>query len=148
AMIDFPTPVEPLMQLRIPKTFQPRDPQSRRDLASALRSRAGHLVDHPVGFRDGPTVEDPRIAQLRRQMRDHPCHECPDRESHARWAERLIKLDRETENTRRRVEQRTNTVARQFDRVCEVLDALGYLDGDEVTQEGRRLQRIYGELDL
>ena len=33
---------------------------------------------------------------------------------------------------RRRVEERTNTVARQFDRVCEVLTALGYLDGDDV----------------
>ncbi|MTB87074.1 DEAD/DEAH box helicase [Aeromicrobium senzhongii] len=148
AAVDFPSPVEPLTQMRIPKTFNPRDPQSRRDLASALRDRAGHLADHPRAYRDGPTVEDPRIAELRRQMRDHPCHSCPDRESHARWAERMIALDRETESMRRRVEQRTNSVARQFDRVCVVLDALGYLEGDDVTEEGRRLQRIYGESDL
>ena len=32
---------------------------------------------------------------------------------------------------RRRIEQRTNTIARKFDRVCEVLGALGYLDGDD-----------------
>ena len=30
----------------------------------------------------------------------------------------------------------------------EVLDELGYLDGDTVTPDGRRLQRIYSELDL
>ncbi|MGZ5415321.1 MAG: DEAD/DEAH box helicase, partial [Aeromicrobium sp.] len=37
---------------------------------------------------------------------------------------------------------------RQFDRVCEVLDTLGYLDGDDVTTDGQRLQRLYSELDL
>ncbi|HPU14379.1 MAG TPA: DEAD/DEAH box helicase, partial [Aeromicrobium sp.] len=41
AMIDFPTPVEALGQLRIPKSFNFRDAKSRRDLASTLRTRAG-----------------------------------------------------------------------------------------------------------
>ncbi len=148
AMIDFPVAVEALMQLRIPKSFNARDAKSRRDLASTLRIRAGHLSDRPAVGREAPAELDPQIPALREQLRNHPCHSCPDRESHARWAERLIRLDRETEQTRRRVEQRTNTVARQFDRVCEVLDALGYLDGDAVTEEGTRLQRIYGEADL
>ena len=49
---------------------------------------------------------------------------------------------------KRRVEQRTNTVARTFDRVCEVLDALDYLDGDTVTERGRHLMRIYSDMDL
>ena len=35
-----------------------------------------------------------------------------------------------------------DTVARQFDRVCEVLATLGYLAGDEVTDLGRPLRRI------
>ena len=39
-------------------------------------------------------------------------------------------------------------MARQFDRVCQVLDTLGYLDGDTVTPEGQRLKRLYSELDL
>jgi ATP-dependent RNA helicase HelY len=41
-------------------------------------------------------------------------------------------------------------VARQFDRVCEVLSELGYLseDGGTVTDEGRHLMRLYSELDL
>ncbi len=32
--------------------------------------------------------------------------------------------------------------------MCDLLDHLGYLDGDEVTDAGRRLARLYGELDL
>ena len=50
------------------------------------------------------------------------------------------------------MERRTNTVARQFDRVCEVLTRLGYLTGEgadaSVTDEGRHLMRLYSELDL
>jgi ATP-dependent RNA helicase HelY len=39
-------------------------------------------------------------------------------------------------------------IARTFERVCSVLDQLGYLDGDTVTPDGRRLGRLYSELDL
>jgi ATP-dependent RNA helicase HelY len=162
ALVDFPTPVAALTRMRVPKSFNPRNPQARRDLAARLTSvdltRSGDpsLVEvvpkaaSKPGQRNPRTAldEDPRIADLRRRLRSHPCHACPDRESHARWAERYLKLQRDTDNQRRRIETRTNTVARQFDRVCEVLDALDYLDGDTVTEPGKRLQRIYGELDL
>ena len=89
---------------------------------------------------------DARSSRLRADLRAHPCHGCPDREDHARWAERYLKLDRDTETLQRRIEQRTNTIARQFDRVCEVLTALGYLEGDDGHRDRRRaLMRIYTE---
>ncbi|MGA8987519.1 DEAD/DEAH box helicase [Aeromicrobium sp.] len=149
AMVDFNTPVVPLTTMRIPKSFNPRNPQSRRDLATQLRSRAdGVAYQQEKAQRSHASSEDPRIAAIRAKLRDHPCHSCPDRESHARWAERYLKLERDTKNQRNRIESRTNTVARQFDRVCEVLDELGYLDGDTVTPDGKKLQRLYSELDL
>jgi ATP-dependent RNA helicase HelY len=88
------------------------------------------------------------IAALREQLKTHPCHTCPEREDHSRWAERWFKLQRDSDTLRRRVENRTNTVARTFDRVCSVLTALDYLDGDAVTDRGRHLMRIYTEMDL
>jgi len=149
ALIDFPTPVSPITRMRVPKTFNARNPQSRRDLASVLVERANSVVEAPAKQASkSPKGESAEVADLRRRIRSHPCHGCPDRESHARWAERYVKLERDTDNQRRRIETRTNTVARQFDRVCEVLDALDYLNGDAVTEPGKRLQRIYGELDL
>jgi ATP-dependent RNA helicase HelY len=48
----------------------------------------------------------------------------------------------------RRADQRTSTIARTFDRVCAVLTDLGYLADDDVTDDGRRLTRLYNELDL
>ncbi|HEX7738646.1 MAG TPA: DEAD/DEAH box helicase [Marmoricola sp.] len=148
---DFSTPVEPLATMRIPKSFNGRNPQSRRDLASALRDRAGHLADRPAVVREArgrDTAADAKIADLRAELRRHPCHDCPDREDHARWAERWFKLERDAATLRRRIEQRTNTIARHFDRICEVLTSLDYLRGDEVTERGRTLMRIYNELDL
>jgi ATP-dependent RNA helicase HelY len=154
SLVDFPTPVAPITRMRIPKSFNGRNPQSRRDLASTLRERTHGLTPPPprsgraAGGVSSDAAGSDRIEQLRRELRDHPCHRCPDREDHARWAERWFKLDRDARTLRRRIEQRTNTIARQFDRVCEVLDTLDYLDGDTVTGRGRALMRIYNEMDL
>ncbi len=156
ALTDFPTPVEPFAKLRIPKSFNARNPQMRRDLASALRTRTHDLTppppkrSEPAGRsgRAAPDDTEAEVARLRAQLKGHPCHDCPDREDHARWAERYFKLDRDAKTLKRRVEQRTNTVARQFDRVCEVLTELAYLEGDTVTPRGRHLRRIYSDVDL
>ncbi len=162
SLADFPTPVTAVTRMRVPRSFNGRNPQMRRDLASSLQA-ATHGLQPPPGGRggrdrsrresgdDGASAE---VAELRRAVTQHPCHRCPDREDHARWAERWFKLDRDARTLKRRVEQRTNTVARTFDRVCEVLLELGYLArGDEagtlrVTEQGDHLKGLYAELDL
>ncbi|MEJ7628493.1 MAG: DEAD/DEAH box helicase [Nocardioidaceae bacterium] len=150
SVVDFPIPVEPLTRLRIPRSFNARNAQQRRELAVVLRDRTRDLPalqsDLPRSRRQG--ADEPEVARLRAQIRSHPCHGCPDRETHARWAERSLKLERETSALRRRIEQRTNTIAREFDRVCDVLGELGYLEGETVTPVGTSLSRLYSELDL
>ncbi|QES40617.1 RNA helicase [Streptomyces venezuelae] len=148
AAMDFPVPVEALERMRIPKSFNARSPQSRRDLASALRTKAGHIV--PDRHRKGraTAADDQEIARLRAELRAHPCHGCDEREDHARWAERYYRLKRDTSQLERRIEGRTNTIARTFDRIVALLTELDYLRGDEVTEHGKRLARLYGELDL
>nr|WP_218857329.1 DEAD/DEAH box helicase [Leifsonia soli] len=93
-----------------------------------------------------------QLAALRKRMKDHPCHRCPEREAHARWAERWWKLKRDTDRLRSQIQSRTGAVAKVFDRVSEVLLELGYLTKEngetELTVHGRTLKRIYGERDL
>ena len=146
---DFPIPVEPAGRLRLPKSFSARSAQSRRDLASALRSKLETLPTAPIRHRtrDG-AAEDPEIAELRARIREHPCHHSEGREDRARWAERYFRLKKETDELERRIEGRSHVIARTFDRVCGVLQELDYLEGDTVTEEGRLLGRIYSELDL
>jgi ATP-dependent RNA helicase HelY len=150
SVLDFPHPVEPVGRVRIPKSFSGRNSQDRRELAINLRNHAfdeAHTNDSPNKREAVDAVAD-QIAQLRAQLRSHPCHGCSDREQHARWAERYWRLRRDTDALRRRVENRTNSIARVFDRVCDLLEHLDYLEGEKVTEAGRRLARLYGELDL
>jgi ATP-dependent RNA helicase HelY len=156
SLADFPVPVTPIDRVRIPNWFSARSANHRRDLASTMRNKlAGHdHGPHPhreSGQRErrtGPGGKDPEIESLRRRLREHPCHGCPDREEHARQAERRARLEREAEALERRVAGRTHVIARTFDRVCAVLDQLGYTKGDAVTAEGRHLAGLYTELDL
>jgi ATP-dependent RNA helicase HelY len=100
-----------------------------------------------------------QLTDLRRRMKQHPCHACPERESHARWAERWWKLKRETDQLSAQIRTRTGAVAKVFDRVTDVLVELGYLipepvpaaaarGGLALSTHGRMLRRIYGERDL
>ena len=88
------------------------------------------------------------LAAYRREMRQHACHSCNDREAHARIAERADRLIRENEGLLARVENRTNVIAKTFDRITQVLNQLNYLDGDKVTATGKALSKIYAESDL
>ncbi|MDG4860824.1 DEAD/DEAH box helicase [Streptomyces sp. T-3] len=148
AAMDFPVPVEALDRMRIPKSFNARSPQSRRDLASALRTKAGHVRPEKHKRGRAAAADDREIARLRAELRAHPCHGCDEREDHARWAERYHRLMRDTKQLERRIEGRTNTIARTFDRIVALLSELDYLRDDEVTEHGKRLARLYGELDL
>ena len=152
---DFPVPAEPVERLRVPNSFSERSPKHRRDLVSSMRSKlAGKSFDHPERARGGsradPDSDSARgdIGELRRALRRHPCHGCPDREQHARVAERYFRLQKEAADVERQIGGRSHVIARTFGKVCAVLDELGYLDGDSVTADGRRLQRLYSELDL
>jgi ATP-dependent RNA helicase HelY len=94
-----------------------------------------------------------QLSALRTRLKQHPCHSCPDREAHARWAERWWKLKRETDKLTTQIRSRTGAVAKVFDRVTDVLLELHYLveaaDGTlTVAPPGRTLRRIYGERDL
>jgi ATP-dependent RNA helicase HelY len=59
-----------------------------------------------------------------------------------------VRLARETEAIDRRVAGRSHVIARTFGKVCTVLERLGYLDGETVTADGKRLAGLYTELDL
>ncbi|MGH8892947.1 MAG: DEAD/DEAH box helicase, partial [Actinomycetes bacterium] len=144
---DFPSPVESLRRLRIPKSFNARNPAQRRDLASTLRN-TGLTDPPPRERRRSAAADDHELARMRDAMRAHPCHGCAEREDHARWAERFHRLRRETDGLQRRVRTRTHTISLTFDRICAVLEEMGYLDGESVTEHGRRLGAIYTELDL
>ncbi len=152
SLTDFPSPPSVLARMRVPKHFNPREAKDRRNLGAAFRAKLDSLTVEER--RPRPAILDEefvaRIADLRAHLKSHPCHGCPEREDHARLAEQALRLERDADALRRQAERRTNTIATRFDKVCTVLEALGYLTegGTEVTDAGRMLARIYSELDL
>ena len=148
SMTDFPVAVEALGHVRLPKRLNHRSPQERRDIASSIHA-LGLSEDAPRQRRRQDTNEpDAQITRLREALRRHPCHQCPDREEHARWSERHARLQREVDGLRRRIEGRTDSLGRMFDLICGLLTARGYLAADEATPAGRQLSRIWSEADL
>jgi ATP-dependent RNA helicase HelY len=158
---DLEGPIAPLTRIRIPKSFNAKVPKSRRDLASSVRNALrenrpparGSSRNNDFGLGSALQNQEKKIADLRRALRAHPCHGCSEREDHARWSERWWKLRKETDGLVRQIQGRTNTIAKTFDRVCDVLSAYGYLESTEdgqhrISTDGQRLRRIYGEKDL
>jgi ATP-dependent RNA helicase HelY len=130
----------------------------RRELSDLERKNA-RAEGHRPGEHESRGERDRRqrqITDLRKRMKQHPCHACAEREAHARWAERWWRLKRETDQLRSQISSRTGAVAQVFDRVTDVLSELGYVTAShgggqgelEVTASGRVLMRIYGERDL
>ena len=113
-------------------------------------------MERLLSKRDGRRTFDNRqrvrmeneLDGLRRGMRSHACHDCNDREAHARIAERADRINRESEGLRSRVENRTHVIAKTFDRICNVLTHLGYIEGDKPLGQGKILAKIFAESDL
>ena len=96
---------------------------------------------------------DRKIGRLRAAEQRHPCKQCPDLQIHLRWGHRWAREMRELEHVRNRYDSRTGSVARQFDRICDVLTELGYLDDQgrhnvTLTEQGQLLRRLYSEQDV
>jgi ATP-dependent RNA helicase HelY len=147
-LLDFNRPVEVLGTVRVGKHFNHRSPAARRDLASSLRNL--QLPTESRGRRGrGLGADDPELADLRARLRAHPCHGCADREEHARVAEQITRLEKENRALLRKVESRTHSLSRIFDRICALLAERGYLGADDaITDAGRQLSRIWSESDL
>ncbi|MDT7737293.1 MAG: ATP-dependent helicase HelY [Mycobacterium sp.] len=143
-----------LGSMTLPKRVEHRQPRVRRDLASALRSAAAGL-SIPADRRGKGSESrdlDPELVSLREQLRRHPAHREPDRETRVRVAERYLRTERDNAALQKKVAAATNSLARTFDRIVALLTERGFIrvdDGDPaVTDDGRLLARIYSESDL
>ena len=147
---EFSGHVEVVTRINLPRNFDARQAQARRTIAGLLRD-ATQTMHAPKSRTHGPS-NNVDIDRLRRAMRNHPCHGCAEREDHARWGERYFRLRAECRQLQDRIEHRTHSIARAYDRVIAVLAELGYVEGDlpelRVTESGLLLARLHAELDL
>jgi ATP-dependent RNA helicase HelY len=146
SVADFDEAPPVLTRVALPRGGSARSTRYRRDVAAKLV--ALHVKPpRPSKERVSAKVER-EAAALEADAEAHPCHACPERAKHERWAVRASELERKLAGVDRRIRTRTETLARQLDRVLGVLERLGYVEGFEILPKGRMLARIYGEGDI
>lgn len=116
------------------------------------RNQFGRPKKLKLRARVRPTEE---VTRLRAEVHHHPVHAWPKdvREHLARTGERLIRARLEVQRYATRIDQSTDTLARTFERILQLLSELDYVEHTDsgawrVTEEGTRLARIHNEQDL
>jgi ATP-dependent RNA helicase HelY len=142
----FRDPPQPVTRIQLPRSGSVRSAGFRRDLAARLVTLDVRPAKSEERFTD-PQAEG-RAEAIMRKAREHPCYSCPERAKHERWGLRGSRLEDQIRGVERRVRSRTETLARQFDRVLGVLQELGYVRDFELFPKGEVLARIYGEGDI
>lgn len=151
---DLNEPIVPFAGVELPRKLLTKSPKHRKNIAGwmhgAISQQRPPISEgkQPVGFRYNDEHDLARVEELRAKLHAHPCHGCPDRENHQTWANRWQKLRAETDKNIAKIQGRTNTIARRFDRIINLLTDFGYVEYDEVTEPGQSLRRIYGDRDL
>ncbi|CAB4744476.1 unannotated protein [freshwater metagenome] len=139
-----------------------RNTEAIKELESEINCHLGDFVEYAqIRFeikelekglstkkRKAREFEEEKISEARKSLRNHACHGCSDRETHARIAERADRLRRENDGLKTRVANRTHVIARRFDLIKIMLEKFGYLSNDVITPNGKLLSKIYGETDL
>jgi ATP-dependent RNA helicase HelY len=147
---DFPDVPRTLGRIELPRPYHPDDKAFRAKAVRGMQQLDGHGARKDpaaVGFRrvrGKGVVAVPAGAAAA----GHPCAACPDLRRHLKAADRAERFARDADRVQQRVKGQTESLARQFDRVLGVLKDRGYVDGWSLTDQGRRLARIYHEADL
>jgi ATP-dependent RNA helicase HelY len=140
--------IEVVGAVRVPKGHDPRNARHRRELAAVVGEASGTFTRERDRQRATEAKHDV-IDDLSVQLRSHPCHSCPDREAHARWAERYFRALRDKDKLVGEIERATGSIARIFDKRLRILTELEYLTEDrEPTAAGFTMRKLYAENDL
>ena len=137
---DFRVPPRPIGRIELPEPYAPRNPNFRRD--AAVRLRRADVRDDDPG--DARAV----LARLEAAVAEHPLARDPARDARVRASLSAERLEREIARLERRAQGRSDSLARQFDRVLGLLESWGYVEGWTLTEPGAALARLYTETDL
>lgn len=136
-----------------------RRPKDRLALADEVRELRNRNRGNRTRDLEGAANEVLRQSEeLEDAVRSHPVHSCPDREEHAALGHQYARLLRDRNEVAREINDRTDQLVVEFEKVEKVLRQTGFLEPEqstskgseweEVTVKGERLRRIFGERDL
>ena len=122
-----------------PRRLRASTPRIRRELSDLEKQGARAERQSQAARAEAVSASS---HELRNRMEQHPCHACPDREQHARWAERWWRLKRETDALHQQIRAAPAPSPHLRPRHRRALD-LGYL----VRDDHGRLEAQRGRAD-
>jgi ATP-dependent RNA helicase HelY len=137
---DFDVPPTKAGTITMPSTFAP----NRKDWLREI----GHRVSR-ARLSPGPPRGRGRTPP-HRVVEEHPVARDPELLTRLRAAAQAERAEREIRDLERRVGAKSHSLARDFDRVLDLLAALGYVDRErfQLTAPGSMLAGIFHESDL
>nr|MBA3281246.1 RNA helicase [Acidimicrobiia bacterium] len=144
---DFDAPPVPAAALAFPQPFDPRNRIAQRQAAVLLRK--ARLRHRPMPNRDGPD-DDPAdsVAVSVPSARDLPIAACPDLDRHLSAAAERDRLRSQIDDVDRRLQEKSSSLTRQFDRIHTLLGRWGFVQDWALTERGEVLARVFHETDL
>jgi ATP-dependent RNA helicase HelY len=134
---DFEEPPRAVGKIQLPVDYAPNRHDFQKEVVHRLELAT--LAPHSRRARHGTEA----VAVLA-----HPVEDDPELEERLKAAAQAERVAREVEELRTRVRTRSQSVARDFDRVLRVLENWGYVDGWSLTEPGKILARTFHECDL
>ncbi len=135
--VDFDEPPRALGKIELPADYAP----NRHDFQKEVVHRLELATMAPHSKRARRAVEVSGDGS-------HPVEADPELDERLKAAAQAERVAREVEELRTRVRTRSQSVARDFDRVLRVLENWGYVDGWALTDAGEILARTFHECDL
>ena len=149
---DFSVPPVPVGRVDLPRGRRKLDGRAKRALVQRMEHLRGKAKGRMKNSGGKPMRKDPRIAAARRELRQHPLHDDPGIDKLARLHERWAKADADVAALTAEVDADSDSLARRFRRIVELLQQLGYLAEYEgalrATDAGRLLAGVHTEQDL
>jgi ATP-dependent RNA helicase HelY len=143
---DFSVAPRPVGHVEMPVPYLPNNHNFHRQVADRLKR--ARLRGDGVMASATDSKRQAHALQVAAQAASHPVTGCPDHREHVLAVRRAYQRERDVRLTERQIRGRSESLARQFDRVLRILEAWGYVDGWELTPAGERLTAIYHESDL
>lgn len=125
-------------RITLPVPFTPSKTSFQKQVVAALQRVGSAATGRSRGSRSaGIDARD-----------SHGVHGCPERDAHLRALRRAERIEAELRSTEDRIRSRAESLSDVFDRVLQVLEEWGHLEGWALSAKGQNLVRIFHECDL
>ncbi|CAN5404434.1 DEAD/DEAH box helicase [soil metagenome] len=141
---DFDDPPQRAAKLSYPEPYDPRNRVFQRQAASLLRK--ARLQHRPL---PGDVVADEALPVATVALAsDLPVASCPDLDKHLSAASERDRIRGQLEDVERRLQEKSTSLTRQFDKIETLLARWGFVQGWNLTERGEVLARVFHESDL